>query len=159
MGERIILPIAGVVRNLPKKYEERLDTKAENSMIITDRRIILTRVSLEDKPVKVPVKSPSPVKGKTPTENKITDKQWPAIQKEMGKKLDDLISSAPLGELLKKIPSFSINLTDIKKISIHDYPMKMEIKLKDGKEYSYTIWNDKVMEELKIVFKNYLSSS
>ena len=156
MSERIILPIAGIVRNLPKKDEERLDKKAENSMLITNERIILVRVSLEAKPAQAPVKSQPPVNGQAPAKKKITDKQWPTIQKEMEKKLDDLISSAPLGELLNKIPSFSINLSDIKKIKIQEYPMKMEIKLNNGKNYSYTIWDDKVMDELRIVFKNYL---
>lgn len=143
MNEKIILSIPAIVRNLKKVNDTpEMESKTENSMLITDKRIIL---------LKVPTTPDDIARG-----SKITDNEWSLIKQKTEQKLNDIISSEPLETILKTIPNFSINLQDIKKVEIHMFSMEINIKTNLGQEYSYTIWDNKIMEELKQVLKKYI---
>ncbi len=142
--EQIVFSVAGILRNLDEREEADASQgkiNLENSMIITNERVIL---------LTIPVKSK--ILGEKPT-----DKQIDLIREEIETKLENLISNFPLEEILKQVPNFSINLGNIKKVEIHDVLKRtIIIKTKTGQTYSYNIWSGNTLGGLRHLFNNYL---
>jgi len=147
MQEQITLTIPGIIKNTRSGYEV-LGTgemkNPENSIIITNKRIILLTVPMSGS-------------GKSIEGVDITLVQNLFLQKEIKRKLDEIVSTKSIENILSILPNFFINLNEIQKIKINTFWGRgIKITTKSGKKYEYSIRSKEDIIELKRILKNYI---
>lgn len=147
MQEQITLTISGIIKNTRSGYEVLGTGKMknpENAIILTNKRIIMLTVPMSGS-------------GKSIEGMDITLVQNLFLQKEIKRKLDEIISKKSIEKILSTTPNFFINLDEIQKIKINTFLGRgIKITTKSGKKYAYSIRSKEDINQLKKILKNYI---
>jgi hypothetical protein len=149
-NESVLITVPGIMaqHQVVRGYEVLGSGKVinpENAFIVTNKRILFIVV-------------PLPGAGKLIANVDISMWQWALGKGKIEEKLNELLSSYTLDDILHmNNKNFQINLNDLKKVKIGSFLVSKVTFIKnDDSKYKYDIRDKKKLKDLKTIFASYL---